>query len=517
MDNKNNGLGKNQTIARNSIFMSLRMVIVLAISLYTTRVVLNTLGIIDYGIYNVVCGFVSMFAFFNVSMSNGIQRYINYELSKNGIQRAKLVYNASIRIQVSLAFFLIVISEIIGNWYINNKMVIPDERFHAALWIFQISIFSFVLVILRVPYTAVVMAHEKLDFYSIISVAEAILKLCIALILPFIQIDNLISYCSLLFLVDLFNLVVYIVYTKSNYDEVQIMNITDMRLLKSMLGFSGWNLFGTFSHIMKEQGLNLILNLFCGPAVNAARGIAAQVNAGLQNFVQNITVPVRPQITSSYAVGNMSRVMNLTYTVSKFSCYFLYALSLPILLEIDFILNIWLDKSVPMHTASFVLIIILTSFLNNLNAPISNVVHASGRMKNYQLYNSLCVLLSVPLSYYVLYLGGTPEAALSVVLFSMVLCQVVSLIILKTIVNFSYREYLISVLVPLIRVVLLSIWIPTLFRFLLPNGLIRVFLVFFSSISFMGITIWFGGITTDEKIILLSFYDKIKLKWKKQS
>ena len=244
-----------------------------------------------------------------------------------------------------------------------------------------------------------------------------------------------------------------------------------------MISFSGWNIFGSFSHMMREQGINLVLNLFFGPVVNAARGVTAQVNAGLESFVQNVAIPVRPQIVQSYAIGNTERTMRLMYSASKLSCLLLYLLSLPIVYETDFILKLWLTDYVPAHTATFLVITIAISFLNSLNAGVSSVVHASGRMRNYQVFSSLAVLLAVPLAYVVLHLGYSAECALWMSFLSMLLAQTVALFILKSIVDYSITDYLKSVLWPFVLVVLVTCWMPYIVQMLVQPGFVRFVLI----------------------------------------
>ena len=495
----------NKRIAINSIYMSIRMVFVLCITLYTTRVVLDALGIVDYGIYNVVCGFASMFTFLNTSMSNGIQRFFNFEYGKNGIDGAKKVYNAGLLIQIILAIIIIISCETIGVWYLYNKMVIPPDRIIAAMWVFQFSILSFVFVILKAPYSASVMAHEKMGFYSVLSIIEVVFKLAIVLLIPYLPGDSLIIYGVLFALISFIDFFSFYLYSKINFEEIKINKSFDKCIIKSMLGFSGWNIFGSFSNMMKEQGINLVLNFFCGPIVNAARGVANQVNGGIQGFVTNILIPVRPQIIQSFASGNTKRTLNLTYSVSKLSCLFLYLICVPIMLEIKDILSLWLKGNVPNHTESFVIIIIATAFISNLNASVSGVVHASGKMKKYQLATTFCSLLCIPLSYIVLYNHYSPELALSMVFLSMLLVQAVSLLVLKTIIKYSIKDYIKSVILPVAWVIALTLWISILIKYRLQSEPVRFLLIFlchFFSVSYVSYVI---ALNKSEKELIRKF------------
>ena len=504
----------NSRIARNSLFMSVRMVFVLGLTLYTTRVVLSILGIEDYGIYNVVCGFVSMFAFLNVSMSNGIQRFYNYELGKNGVQGANKVYNTSLLIQLIITMIIVLLTESVGVWYLHNKMVIPENRMMSAEFILQFSILSFVFVIMQAPYTAAVMAHEKMDFYAVISVADAVLRFVIVFIVPYCYSDNLFIYGLLISTISIFDFLVYFIYCKKHFEEIRLVRSFDKEFFSSMVGFSGWNVFGSFAGIMREQGVNLILNLFFGPVVNAARAVAYQVNGGLQSFVTNITIPVRPQVIQSYAVGDIDRTMKLTYTISKFSCFFLFVVSLPIILEIDYILKIWIGGNVPEHTAAFVVIVVIQSFFNNLNAAVSGVVHASGRMKLYQLSGCCVNLLTLPVAYILLLFVPNAELALSVVLFFTILVQVVALFVMKTIVEYKFIDYLEIVILPIIEVVLIGSIIPFVIHYNMPSSFARLLVVSSLSLIITVCVIYTVGCNQVEKAMIKKMAGSLTMKFR---
>ena len=442
----------NKRIAKNSIFLTIRMMIVLVVTFYTTRVLLRTLGVMDYGTYNVVCGFVVMFAFLTRSMSNAIQRFFNFEYGKNGVEGANRVYCTAVFIQFVLAVIIVVLTESFGLWYLHHKMVIPDDRMIAAEWIFQFSILSFVFAIMQAPYSAAVTAHERMDFFAIISVLDAFLKLGIVFILPYLRADQLIMYGFLRAGISVLNFLIFYVYCKRNFKEIKLHRYFDKKLFLSMLSFSGWNIFGSLSSVMKEQGINLVINFFFGPIVNAARGIASQVNGGLHGFVSNITTPVRPQVVQSYAKGNIGRTMNLTYSISKLSCCFLLMMALPVSLEIDYILQLWLGDNIPQHANTFVVIILFTSFISNLNSATSGVVHATGIMRDYQLWGGLINLSSVPLAYFLLKAYPQPELALLAVFVCSALSHFICLFVVKKLVGMSVWDYIKKIVLPIIVV-----------------------------------------------------------------
>lgn len=503
----------NKRLAKNSVFLTIRMVIVLAISLYTTRVVLRVLGVGDYGVYSVVCGFVAMFSFLNTSMSNAIQRFYNFELGKNGETGANRVYCNALYIQIFLAIILVVLTELVGLWYLHNKMVIPDGRKLAAEWIFQLSILSFVFIIMQAPYAASVMAHEKMDFYAVVSIVDAVLKLGIVLILPLLSGDNLIWYGILVSLISVINFLLYFIYSKHNFPEIKFKKGLDRSLFNHMLGFSGWNLFGSFSNVMKEQGINLVINFFFGPVVNAARGVATQVNGGLQGFVTNITMPVRPQVVQSYAQGNLGRTMRLTYSISKLSCCFLLMMAIPISIEIDYVLQLWLGENIPDHAGLFTIIIFLTSLVNNLNSATSGVVHATGRMKDYQLWGSLISISSVPIAFILLKLYPIPELALLSVVVCSALGHFVCLFIVKSLVGMPIAEYFKEVLCPIVMVFVLSTLITFPVHLLMEMGFLRLCIVAFVSVVSVGMSLYFLALNVNEKTMVRQMIKSITSKF----
>ena len=495
----------NRRIARNSIFLTIRMFIVLVITLFTTRVLLKTLGVVDYGVYNVVCGFVSMFAFLNTSMTNGIQRYYNFSLGNESEYSSTDVFVTALRIQFLLAVIIIVLTETVGLWYMHTKMVIPPDRFIAAQWIFQFSICSFLFVIMQAPFSAAIMAHECMDYFAIVSVIDAILKLLIVLSLKFFMLDHLIVYGALLLVISIINFFLYFSYSKKRFSEICFHNSFKKTLFSSMLSFSGWNIFGSFSGMMKEQGINLVLNLFGGPVVNAARGVASQVNGALHGVVSNLTVAIRPQVIQSYASSNVNRTMRLTYSISKISCCVLYFVSWPVIIEINYILNLWLEGVVPQHTSAFVVLVLLISFINTLNSAVSGVIHASGKMMVYQVVSSSISVLCVPAAFFSLKYGSQPEVAFVWILIFAGLSHTVSLFILKTIVQYSIKEYVKKVLVPFLLLVVLTFLFPILPHLILPEGFVRLLVVIMTTVITIIPVIYFVSLDKEEKQMINSF------------
>ncbi|MBO7067104.1 MAG: hypothetical protein J6W52_00245 [Bacteroidaceae bacterium] len=487
--------------------MSLRMIFVLSLTFYATRAILDILGEIDYGVYNTVCGFVSLFSFLNMSVANGIQRFYNFELDRNGVKGACRVYNTALRIQLIAALLLFFIIEVIGIWYIRHKLVCPADRLDAAMWAFHFSVIGFVLTILQAPYSAAIMAREKMDFYALVSVLDAFLKLGIVFLLPFISYDNLATYAALFASINLLNFLLYASYAKWNFPEIMFKKLIELRLLRSMVCFSGWNIFGSFSGIMKEQGINLIINFFCGPIVNAARALAAQVNAGLMAFVSNIIIPVRPQVIQSYANQNYDRTLRLTYGVSRITSCVIVLITLPIILDTHFILNLWL-KSIPIYTDTFVIIVILISFVNNLNSAVSGVIHASGQMMLYQTVSSSVSLMCIPTAYLLLKYGFSPNYALLMVLLWTTLSQYVSLLIMKRVINFTLTSYAQEVLWPLLKMMTCTIIIPLTIRLSMEEGWLRFLLIGTTSVLMTILCSYQFTMQTSEKEMLKEYLKK---------
>ena len=501
--------GANTRIAKNTVFLTLRMLLVLVISLYSSRVVLQVLGVEDFGIYNVVGGFVSMFGFLNSSMTNSIQRYYNFSIGKDGEAALPNVYFAAFVIQTILAIIVLILVETFGLWYLYNKMVIPDGRMTAAFWLFQFSVISMLFVILEVPYASAVMAYEKMNFFAIISVLDAMLKLVVVLILPMFEGDSLIWYGVLILGITIINFLLYFIYSKRKFKYLQLKRVKDGALFKGMLSFSGWNLFGTFALMMKEQGLNMVLNLFFGPVVNAARGVAYQVINAIRGFTSNIYTAARPQFTQSYAQGDSHRTIQLMFSTSKLCFILLLMLSLPVMFEADYVLKIWLGDNVPDYTQIFVVLVIISSLITVFNPAMSFVVHATGKMKTYQVAGALIDLLILPVAYLFLKMGFQPESVFIVSIVFNIIQQIVSLIIVNKLVPFSIKEYIVRVWVPLSIVVLIAV-IPLLgIHSFMSQGFLRLcIVVVVSSFVIMGLS-YCAAFNNSERLIFKGFVKKV--------
>lgn len=343
----------NKRIAKNTFLLYIRMFFTMAVTLYTSRIILNVLGIEDFGIYNVVGGIITMFSFLNGAMSSSTQRYLTFELGKGEILQLRKVFQTSVNIHWLIALFILVLGETIGLWFLQEKMVIPSERLDAAFWVYQFSIITMMIMIISVPYNAAIIAHEKMSAFAYISVMEVLLKLGIVYLLYFTQLDKLKFYAALLCGMQLMVRIIYGLYCGRHFEETHYKWGWDGKLFREMLGFAGWNLWGGIAYVFFTQGLNIMLNVFFGPAVNAARGLAVQVQGAVAQFSLNFQMAINPQITKSYAKKDFTYMHSLIFRSSKFTFLLLTTLSLPLFIKADLILNIWLAV-VPDYTVTIV-------------------------------------------------------------------------------------------------------------------------------------------------------------------
>lgn len=498
----------NSKIAINTALLYVRMGLILLVSLYTTRIVFKALGVVDYGIYNIVAGFVSMFSFLNTSMSNGIQRYYNYIKGKEGENSLNKVYTTALIIQFVLAIIIIIFLETIGLWYLKTKMVIPEDRLEIALWIYQFSIISLIIVIMQIPYSAAIMAYERMGYYAYVSLFDVAFKLGIVVLLQFTQQDKLFLYGLYCLVGVLINFILYYSYCKKNFNSLHLQFKFHKDLFVDMLSFSGWNLFGTFAYMIKNQGLNVLLNAFFGPIVNAARGISMIIGNAIQGFQMNIVVAFRPQTVQSYAEGNFLRVKHLMYSLSKISYLMLFMFSMPIIIELPQILRIWLGDNVPEYTIPFTILILLIMMFSSLNTPLSQVVHATGKMKNYQMGTSIVISSILPIAWFVLKNGGCPLSVFVVSMIMTIINQVVCMILLKKVFFYSIKEYIRMVIIPCMKVTIMATILPLLFHSFFEDSYIQIIFVVISGLSCTIFCSYFWVLNFQEKQLMKKLIHK---------
>lgn len=400
----------NKRIAKNTLFLYFRMLFMMAVSLYTSRVVLDALGIEDFGIYNVVGGFVAMFTFINTSMSSATERFLNYEMGCGNKKSVHTVFCTSVNIHSIISIVILILAETVGLWFLNTKMVIPESRMTAALWVYQLSIFSTVIMVMSVPYNALIIAHEKMGTFAYISVLEVMLKLVILYFIIISPFDRLIFYAFLMMLTQILIRFIYGRYCSKHFSESHYQFIVDKVKLKEMLGFAGWDLYGNMSVMARTQGVNVLLNLFFGPVVNAASGIATRVQAAIMGFAGNIIVAVRPQLIQAYSVRDYHRMNSLLIKGAFFIFLLLSTLSLPVIIETPYILQLWL-KTVPDTTIVFCRLILLFNLIAAISSVVMIGIHATGRIKKSSFINGTLYCMVIPISYLFYKMGGQPELA----------------------------------------------------------------------------------------------------------
>lgn len=509
MDNISN----NKRIVKNTLLLYFRMLFMMAVSLYTSRVVLNALGVEDFGIYNVVGGVVAMFSMLSGSLSSAITRFITYELGTGNRENLKKIFSSSVTIQIGLAVLIVLLAEAIGVWFLNMKMNIPDTRMTAANWVFQFSILTFAINLVSVPYNATIIAHERMSAFAYISILEAIGKLAIAFLIVISPIDKLIFYAILMCAVALVIRFAYGIYCKKHFEECTYHFIFDKELLKRMFGFAGWNFIGATSAVLRDQGGNVVINLFCGPAANAARGIAFQVNTAISGFVTNFMTALNPQITKSYAAGDRKYMMTLIFQGARLSFYMLLLLSLPVLINTHYILGLWL-KIVPDHAVLFVQLVLVFAMSESISNPLITAMLATGKIRNYQLVVGGLQLMNLPISYILLRMGMFPETVIVVAIVISQCCLAARLVMLRGMIGLSVRKYMKKVYINVLVVTIIAAILPFLLAISLEESFLNFVLLCFVALICTGITIYYVGCDKTERQFVLNklhtIIDKIK-------
>ena len=475
----------------------------MCVALFTSRVILNTLGVEDYGIYNVVGGIVAMFGFLNGSMSSATQRYITFALGKGDMERLKTVFSTTLQIHALIAIIIVILGETIGLWFLYSEVQIPAERMNAAFWVLQCSIVSMVVMIISVPYNSDIIAHEKMSAFAYISILEAVLKLGIVYLLVISPYDKLIVYAVLLLLVQVLIRFCYSIYCNRHFEETRYRHVWDKALFKEMTSFAGWSLFGNLSAVLFGQGLNMLLNVFFGPIVNAARGIAVQVQSAIQQFVSNFQMALNPQITKTYAKGEMEEMHTLMFRSARFSFYLLFLLSLPVLFETDFLLTIWL-KIVPENTVTFLRIMICTSLIYTCANPMIIVNQATGKVKKYQAVCGTTLIMILPISYILLKLGLPPWSVFVCHFVMECVCQLARMIMLRPLIGLRIRDYFTNVYSKIFLVVAVSVILPAIVYNIMDATVLRFFVVSIVCLVSVALFAYSLGLTSNERRFVLA-------------
>lgn len=396
---------RNNRIAKNTILLYLRLLITMTIGLYTYRIVLAALGVSDYGLYNVVGGFVIILSFLNVTMSNGTQRYLSFTLGEGNLAKLKSVFSNSLIIHISIAVISLILAETVGLWFVISKLNIPEGRETAAFFVYQFSIFTFVISVLQVPFISTIIAHERMNIYAYISIFDSVAKMCVAFVIPFATIDSLIFYSGLLCLVQFVDTLIYSIYCLKKYEECSLHIEYDKSTIREMTGFSAWTMIGSLGFTANSQGINVLLNIFFGTIVNAARGIAVQVNGAISSFASSFMMAVTPQIIKLYAENKVDEMEKLALRAGKFAAFLLILLTVPFFIDIEFVLKIWLGEY-PEFTPTFVRIVLIETIIRFMASPVVTVTHAGGKLKMPNLTGGITIISAIPLSYVLLRLGA---------------------------------------------------------------------------------------------------------------
>lgn len=491
-------MGDNHTIVKNTIVLYARTLLILLVSLYTSRVVLNVLGIEDYGIYNAVGGVVAMFSIISGALSTAISRFLTYELGKNDTERLSTIFCTSVNVLLIISLVIFVIGEVFGVWFLNTKMNIPEARLDAANWVLQGALLSFVISLGSAPYSACIIAHERMQAFAYISIFEALLKLAVVYLLTLSPFDHLISYALLLALTAIIVRVLYSIYCKKVFPECKYHFIYEKNTSRELLGFTGWNFLTNGVMVFNTQGVSILVNLYFGVALNAARGIATQVEGAIINFVASFMTSINPQIIKSYAAGDKNRMFMLVCRGAKFMFFLLFILALPIIMETDIILKLWL-KNPPEYATTFVRLSLIALMANIIGNTAYTACQATGKIKWYSIYVSIVGSLSFLITWLVYSLGAPVESTYVVFFIIFVIIDFIRLIIMKQLLDFSIMMFVKEVFIKALLISVVSSLLPMLVIFMLPTSYVRLVISLFVCVISCCIVMWNLGLSRLEK------------------
>jgi len=492
----------NKRIAKNTIFLYFRMLISMGVSLYTSRVVLNILGVEDFGIYNVVGGLVGMFTMLNGSMAAATQRFLTFELGKQDIEKLKMVFVTSVTIHNFIGLLVLILGETLGLWFLNTQMNVDASRMNAANWVYQGSMLALIIDIISVPYYAAIIAHERMKAISFLGIVEVIFKLVIVFLLPVLPFDKLKTYAVLGLLLSIIIRLIYGFYCKFNFDEAKYKFLWNKDMFIVIGSFAGWNFIGASSAILMTQGVNILLNIFYGVVINASRGIAFQVQNAISRFITTFMIALNPQITKSYASDNKEYMLQLVQQGARFSYYLMFLLSLPILIETESILNIWL-KIVPDYSVIFVRLTLIWGISQTFSNTLITAVLATGEIKKYQIIVGGLQIMNLPFSYIVLKLGLAPQSTMIVAIIISFACLATRLWLLRRMIGLSAMYYLKTVFFNAMVVTILSAIFPLVVYYIMNAGLLRLLFVCIASVLSTGLVMFYIGLSRAERGFIL--------------
>lgn len=495
----------NKRIAKNTIFLYIRMMVVMLVSLFTSRVILNTLGATDYGIYNVVGGIVTIVSFLNSALGASTSRFLTFALGEKNIQKQKSTFGACLNLHIGIALLVLILGETVGLWFFYEKMVIPDERMVAAFWVYQFSILTTMVSFTQVPYNASLIAHEEMSIYAYVGLYEAISRLIIAYLITISPIDKLVFYGLLLLINTIVVQLFYRWYAVKHFEECRFSLVKDKVLYKRLLSYGGWDLFGNLALVCQGEGVNLLLNVFFGPVVNAARAIAFQIQGAVTQFVSNFMTAVRPQVIKNYAEGNVDKMYTMTFYAAKFSYILMLALVVPIIYEIRFILGIWLGDAVPDETALFAVIVLMTYTWRTFHIAALMPYHAIGKIKTGNVTIGSLMIATLPIGY-VLFKSGCPAYSVFLAIFAV---EIVGMFAIYWLIHryeyFPYKYVFTKILMPCGLVTIFTIIVPAFITHLMNDGWARLIIVGISTEFSLLLSALYLGLNKEERTRIFSF------------
>ena len=495
----------NKRIAKNTIFLYIRMMVVMLVSLFTSRVILNTLGATDYGIYNVVGGIVTIVSFLNSALGASTSRFLTFALGEKNIQKQKSTFGACLNLHIGIALLVLILGETVGLWFFYEKMVIPDERMVAAFWVYQFSILTTMVSFTQVPYNASLIAHEEMSIYAYVGLYEAISRLIIAYLITISPIDKLVFYGLLLLINTIVVQLFYRWYAVKHFEECRFSLVKDRALYKRLLSYGGWDLFGNLALVCQGEGVNLLLNVFFGPVVNAARAIAFQIQGAVTQFVSNFMTAVRPQVIKNYAEGNVDKMYTMTFYAAKFSYILMLALVVPIIYEIRFILGIWLGDAVPDETALFAVIVLMTYTWRTFHIAALMPYHAIGKIKTGNVTIGSLMIATLPIGY-VFFKCGCPAYSVFLAIFAV---EIVSMFAIYWLIHryeyFPYKYVFTKILMPCGLVTIFTIIVPAFITHLMNDGWARLIIVGVSTEFSLLLSALYLGLNKEERTRIFSF------------
>jgi len=489
---------RGKKIAQNTLMLYVRMFALMLVGLYTSRVVLAALGESDFGIYNVVGGVVSMFTIISGALNSAVSRFITFEMGKGEKARLDKVYSTAVTIQFIIALIVVILAEPIGLWFIDNKMTIDPTRIQAARYVLHFSLLAFVINLMSVPQMASITAHEKMSAYAYIGILDGLLRLGVAFLIMRSSSDRLVIYSALMAFVVLIIRTAYGIYCRTHFPECRYRPVFDRRLITEMFSFAGWNFIGVAAGVFRDHGGNIIVNLFSGPVVNAARGIAVQLNGTVQGFVTNFMTAVNPQITKSYASGEKEYMLSLVRKSSRMSYYLLLVIALPVLFNTDYLISLWL-KEIPDHTISFVRLFLIFALSESLSNPLITAAQATGKIRNYQIVVGGLILLNLPVSYLFLRAGARPEVTVIVAIVISQICLFARLLMLRKMIGLDVGKFIHRVYLNVISVTFIAVLVPFMALRYISSGFVGFLICVMISILSASLSILFVGCSVKER------------------